>query len=157
MSTHFHISPIQLWSVKTVRESINGDEVPSALKTPTPSNDWNWDWDMGPNVLSYWTILIRRNQTWITFFKRIKLGDENCLRWEDQNVKVRTWIGYDDLVKVPWHEGVRAWLPSTVKALISCSRTRDKRRTRLLVKSPSWKTFPYSFAHSRVESATRKT
>ena len=51
---------------------------------------------MGPTVLSCRIILIRRKQP--TFFKGIKLGGKYCLRWQNQNVKVRI---EDDLVEVP--------------------------------------------------------
>ena len=58
----------------------NNDGVPSALNTPSPSNDLYWDWNIGPkNFILSATLLPYYLDAELTLFKSIELGGKDRL------------------------------------------------------------------------------
>ena len=50
--TYFHISPGQSKSFRKISQ-VKKYNAPSALKTPSPSNDLNWEYNIGPKDVIY--------------------------------------------------------------------------------------------------------
>jgi hypothetical protein len=124
---------------------------PSALKTPSPSNDLNWEYNIGPKDViyqlffchvRYMSLPLSKASNWVARIALIKGHRVNKIYENDLGSSTLIW----------W--GSTVWNCRRIKKLLHGQEINT--RTRESVKSLNRNAFPYSFVSSSQKSTWKE-